>query len=394
MIRFVLQSYVFKGVLIITLIFSTVIFVANRSFDNIWGSSVEVALVDMNDVYTPPKEYDNLKRINVSYIPEQKICIEGNRKIRLLNYSQFSFFDTVHIDFPTDKHECLNRIFFQFDGSNTIDSMLLVVTKSIEPGKYWKQIFLSSVIVSKLNQVGIDTNEFRLDYSKIVDGPLLKDNDTLISQALNYFNSNKDTMKLTECGVISMIFMSICEKFNLPCRTIYLQGGDVDVGGYNNQVGYPSHMICEVYSSKYRKWYVIDPTYGFRFKSSKEGDYMNAAEISNSYFFNREKDIYQDSILFTKRTILGRDYFKYYENVAYETNYNPNYILAKILGHFYKKFNYGSFLCSNNTPFFQDATNYMIAKSVMYLMLIALYFNAILFVILRRLMQVKKPKII
>jgi hypothetical protein len=392
LIRFILESYIFRKLLIATITLFVVVFLSNKLFDKIWGSPSTLALTDLNDVYSPPQEYDNIKKVNMSFVPPDKICIEGNLKLRLVNSSgDFRYFDTAKISLPTETFELRNKIFIQFADSKYPDSIYIVVSKSDKKDIYWRQIFLSSVVVKTLNETGKDTSGFRVDKSKLCPEPLLENNDTLINQTLNYFNLNKDTLTLGDCGINSSTFKRICKKFNLPCRVVGLQGGDEDEAGYLDQLGYPTHAICEVYASRFQKWYVIDPSFGFRFKLEGSQAFMNAVEISDKFFFLGEKDIIQDSIMFTKRNLVERDYFKYYENVIFLNGFNPNFFLKKAIQHLYAKYSYQGYLYANITPSIKNAKNYMVIKSLMYLAIIILYSNFMLFIMLKRLLESKKP---
>lgn len=353
-----------------------------------------IALTNLDDVYNPPQEYDDIKRVNISFLAPDNVCIEGNMKLKIEGKQKnFSYVDTFKINFPKETNEITNKIFFRYENSKDIDSMFLVTTKSENPEIFWKQIFLSSVKVRNLNKIGNDTETFRIVPGRLRSEVLLYDNDSLINMTLNFFNINKDTLKLAECGRNNVVFKSICDMFMLPCRNIMLQGGNEDVTGYNQDIGYPTHVVSEVYSSKYQKWYVIDPTYGLRFKEKGTNDFLNAVEISDRYFFSREKDIIQDSVLSTKRTLVGRDYFKYYENIYFSDDSGYSKITEKLFQYFFKKFYYYfSSMYSNVTPFLKNGKNYLFLKSCMYAALFLIYINFIFFVIIKRLIQVKKPK--
>ena len=392
MIRFILESYIFKKLFIATITLVIVIYAGSRVFDSIWQSSSILALTDLSDIYTPPQKYDNINKVNLSFVPPDMVCIEGNSKLKVAgSQKDYTYFDTAKITLPTETSELRNKIFIQFQNSKFQDSIYLVISKSAEKDVYWRQIFLSSVTIRKLNETGADTSKFRIARSKFVNDQLLEDNDTLINQALNYFNSHKDSLELGNCVVNSWLFSQVCDKFALPCRVVGLKGGDKDEAGFKDQLGYPSHQICEIYSSRFQKWYVIDPTYGLRFRQNDFAGYMNAVEISDKYFFMREKEIEQDSILFTKRTLLGRDYFKYYENVIFHNNYQPNLFVKKIIHVFYSKFVYNAYLYANITPTVKNAKNYIIFKSLFYLFLLILHTNFIIFIMTKRLMESKKP---
>ena len=119
---------------------------------------------------------------------------------------------------------------------------------------------------------------------------------------------------------------------------------------------------------------------------------MNAIEVSNKHTFHREDEIVQDSILLTKRTLVGKDYFKYYENVIFTKPEWKNKYLRKLVSVFYGNFNYYLYLFSNNFPGVKNGFYYIGLKTFMYFFMLILYINAVLFLLLRRLFLVKKPK--
>jgi hypothetical protein len=346
----------------------------------------------LNFVYKPPVQYDNYIRLNVKLTGLKGLAIEGNKRFKTEGHKEnFNYYDTIEIKFPEQTSEFSNKIYMQFENSLSKDSLLLVVSKSAEKNLFWKQIFYSSVIIEKLNKFSDNPNEFRINENSLVEQPVLENNDTLINKAINYFESNKERLSAPDCGTNSLHFTEICSKYNLPSRIVGLQGGDGDQTGFNNNVGYPLHVVCEVYSSKYKKWYVIDPTFGFRFKNTGSEDYLSAVEISNMFYFMREKFIIQDSVFTTRRSILGRDYFKYYENVYFKHDLQLIKPVQKFLQIFYKKFIFDTYHYTNYLIPLKNGYYYTIIKSFVYLLLILLYFNVILLIILRRLFSVKKP---
>lgn len=350
-------------------------------------------VVNLNNIYALPLEYNNVTKINLKLINDNNIAIEGNKKFVLLNKQKTNsdYFDTIAINLPIDGYDSNNKIYIKFDDAPAKDSIILVVSKSDKQNMYWKQIFYSSVFVNKLNAFSEDKEKFRINKDNLVSGDLLINNDSLIGTVINYFNSSKDTLKLGECGTNSTTFKAICDRHSLPCRIIGLMAGDAYSAGFNYELGYPIHALCEVYSSRTKKWYVIDPSYGFRYKKRGADDYLNAVEISNKFFFGRDEDIIQDSILFTKRTLVGRDYFKYFENIYYTSGLKKNFIANKVSKLFYRKFDYEYYQFTNIMQANKDANNYLMLKSAMYLFLVLLYFNGILFIFLKRLYKVKKP---
>src|SRR5262245_10996314 len=106
-----------------------------KVFDKLWASSSTIALTDLNDVYVPPVEYDNIKKINMSFLQPDLLCNEGNKKIKIEgNQKEYNFFDTVKIVFPTQTNEYTNKIYFRFEDEKTLDSVFLVTAKSDKPG--------------------------------------------------------------------------------------------------------------------------------------------------------------------------------------------------------------------------------------------------------------------
>lgn len=392
-LRFIIQSYVFKRFVPFTIIFLVILFGINKLFDTLWKSNVTFPLIDINNVYKPPRQYDNYKRLNILLTPDKKLAIEGNKKFRISGKQKaFDYYDTTDIKFPDQTYDVTNTIILEFEYSTAKDSILLVNSKSREPNIFWKQIFLSTVIIESLNKFSEDTEKFRINENTLVEPALLEDNDTLITKALDYFGTNKDKLTLGDCGINSATFRDICIKFNLPCRIIGLQGGNADEAGNYDKIGYPQHAICEVYSSKHNKWYVIDPTYGLRFKTPGADDYLNAIELTNVFFFQREKFIIQDSIISAKRTTVGRDYFKYYENVFFSENHRLTYAGKKFMQIFFNKFNYNAFHYSYLLQNRKNGYYYVGAKLLTLFLITILYFNAVLLVITQRLFKAKKPK--
>lgn len=392
MFRFIIESYSFKKILLLTTVFIIVTILSSKGFDMLWSSRSSIPIINIGVVYEPPVSYNNFSRVNLLLLDKNKLCIEGNKKFRSKDSPKgFEYYDTIHIKYPENTFEQSNNIFIQFEDSQNIDSIIYVVSKSEEPDKFYKQIFFSTVIINELNELSEYPDQFRINNENLVPFDLLVNNDTLINSALKYFNDNKDTLKLAECGTNSEIFRTICHTLNLPCRVIGLQGGDADQPGYDDFTGYPLHVVCEVYSSKNKKWYVIDPSYGTRFSRMDTVNYLNAVELNNIYVFGREKQLIQDSILFTKRTIVGRDYFKYYENIFYRLGME-NKTLRRFLKVFFNAFNYHTYHYSSYYPPVKNGFNYIGIKAFMYFFLVILYINSVMFVIVIRLVKVKKPK--
>ena len=393
MIKFILESYSFKRILVLTVLSIAVLFLLSTLFDKAWGSSSYIPIVSLNSVYSFPVEYDNINRINLKLISKDNIAIEGNKRFSRQNSNKPNdYYDTVSFSYPDSSYDKINKIYIKFEDSRDYDSIYFVVSRSQEDKIFYNQIFYSSVLINNLNEFSKDPSEFRINKSLLVNDELLASNDTLINQVFSYFNSNIDKLGIAECGRNCVIFQEICIKYGVPCRLVNLQGGDDDKVGFSDNIGYPLHVVCEIFSSKHKKWYVVDPTYGFRFKLSAFNDYLNAVEIANKHTFRREDEIVQDSILLTKRSLVGKDYFKYYENVVFSMPEWKNRILKKLFNIFYGNFNYYLYLFSNNFPIVKNGFYYVGIKTFMYFFLLILYINAVLFLLMRRLFLVKKPK--
>src|SRR4030095_10977828 len=392
MLRFIVSSYSFKWMVITSCIFIAITWLSSWIFDAAWGSNSTVPVRNLDDVYKPPPQYDNFYRVNLKLVSKDQVAIEGNEKFKLKDSRKdYDFYDTLKFNYPDSSYDKVNKIYFQFINTNSIDSIYLVISVSQTPKIFYNQIFYSSVIVYKLNQFSKNPANFRIKHEELVSSALLADNDTLINKVFKYFNDNIDALALAECGTNCQILRTLCSNFGVPCRIAGLQGGDANEPGYNSFLGYPMHNVCEIYSSKLRKWYVVDPTYGFRFIHNTSNDYLNAVEISNNYTFVRENEIRQDSILFTKRSLVGRDYFKYYENVFFKVQLD-NKFLRKVLKLFYPRFIYYIYCYANNYPPVNNGFYYFGLKTFMYFFILILYINSVLFVLTKRLFSVKKPK--
>jgi len=390
-INFIIKSYVFRWFALLTILLVVIIYFSNKLYDSLWKKTSAIPLLDLNIVYKPPKQYDDFNRLNLILLNKTDFAIESNKKFKIEGtQKKFDYCDTTRLNYPDQSFDYVNKVYLKFENSAGIDSIFLVISKSTNQGLFWNQIFYSSVYIERLNTFSDNLSEFRINENALVEQSLLDNNDTLISKVLNYFEANK--LFASDCGINCITFTDVCSKFNLPCRPIGLQGGDAYEEGFNDILGYPLHAICEVYSSKHKKWYVIDPTYGIRFKNSGSEDFLNAVEISNMVYFNRDKFIIQDSILTTMRSMVGRDYFKYYENIYYRIDFELKQPLKKIMLVLYKKFIYNHYHFANNLNPVKNGYYYVILKTVVYIFIAVLYFNAVLLVITRRLLAVKKPK--
>jgi hypothetical protein len=350
-------------------------------------------LTNLYDVYKPPPNYDNIKRLNIKLIEPDKIVIEGDNKLRPLNENKnYDFYDTVNINYPQNGTVYTNKIFFEFENSSGPDSIFIVISKPPANNYVWNQIFYSSVFVSQINHFSTDPTKFRINYTNLVDSSVLNNNDSLINKAITYFNNSRDSVLLLDCGANCLYFKTICDKLKLPCRIIRLQGGDADESGLNTNLGYPIHAVCEIYSSRFQKWFVADPTYGFIFRLVNEP--LSAVEISDLFFFRRDYTLKQDSVFFRKRPLLGKDYFKYYENIFFFTKEGPlglyDRVLNRLVHIFYDKFTRSTFHYTNEMNPMKSRFNYLVIKSVLYLIIIVIYINLIIFILLKRLYIAKR----
>lgn len=392
MFRFVIESHSFRRIAVLAVIFVVFLYISSKVFDHYWTSASFIPLVNLNVVYSPPREYDNITRINIQFIKENLIIIEGNKRFRIVNADgDLSYYDTIPILNPVTDYSHFNKIYMRFENSAETDSLYLVVSKSGETNKFYNQVFYSSVIVSNLNEISDNPAVFRIEHAALVDTSLLNNNDTLIHAAFNYFNVNAGTLGLAECGRNCLVFKKICEDYKVPCRMVWLQGGDIETAGFDRSLGYPLHVVCEIYYAKQKKWYVVDPSYGIRFRNNDNDSYMSAVELSVLHSFRNANDIEQDSILVSKKNIVGKDYFKYYENVMFANSWVQSTLLKKFLTFAYSKFNHRSTLYSNNYPQKKDGYLYFGLKSFLYFIIMMLYINAVLFVLARRLFSAKKP---
>jgi hypothetical protein len=340
-------------------------------------------------VYKTPQQYDNFSKLNLKLEGPDKLSIEANRRFTIVGSSKvFDYYDTVNLIKPHTEYTYTNKIYIYFESAQAPDSIYLVISKSAYPDMNWNQIFYSSVRIENLNKFSNDTAAFRLNSSLLVSKEMLENNDSLINEVMQYFNINRDNLGLKECGTNCNIFKSICDKFSVPCRTVGLQGGDATEAGFNIKVGYPIHVVCEVYSSKLKKWYVIDPSYGSTYTYKNVP--LNAVEICNKVFFSREKEIEEDSVLTTRNFPVNLDYFRYYENIFFDSYFEPNFFVKKYLRWFYKKYNYSSILYSNKLVNVKNAREYFILKSFTYLILPVIYVNIVFVILVRRLLKSKK----
>jgi hypothetical protein len=387
--NFIVKSYVFKSVILVTLLFGTILWISNIVFDYIWRYDCMNPLNDLTLVYKIPAEYDAAPKINLKLLNKEYLCIEGNQKFKLISQNKdFNYYDTVKAEKPTDNFSYTNNVYLNFQNSDAIDSIFFVVSKSLENKIYWNQIFFSSITINSLNEFSTETNQFRTDFSKIVSKDLLADNDTLINMAINYFNSNEKNLGLAECGTNSKILRSICEKYNIPSRIITLQGGNAEEAGYEDRIGYPLHVVCELYSSKYKKWFVLDPTFGSEFKHDEVP--LNAVEISNKVFFKKVSDISRDSVLTTGRMPLEKDYFKYYENIYFDSDYSPGLIERQLLKLFYHNYKWTNLFYSIKMAESKTASAYGGLKSLMYLLISIIYLITIFIILAVRLLKTKR----
>ena len=392
MFRFILHSYIFKQVLFAAAVVFVISLILNVVFEKTWKSKCNIPVTNLNDVYKIPPQYDNFPKLNLKLEEPGKLSIEANKRFIISGSGkEFGFFDTVYIIKPDTGLSYTNRIYIYFENSQTPDSVYLTISKSEYPDACLNQIFYSSVRIENLNEFSNVNAEFRIKPSILVSKEMLENNDSLINEVINYFNINNDNLGLSECENNSKIFKSICENFSVPCRIVYLQGGNTTDAALDINVGYPYHAICEVYSSRYNKWFVIDPSYGFAFLYKNIP--LNAVEISDKVYFLRENEIEEDSVLTTRSLPLNLDYLRYYENVYFISNFYPNIPEKIFMKLFYGKYKYGSYIYSNKITSSRNATGYLILKSAMYLLLTLLYILIIIIILIRRLLKSKNVNI-
>ncbi|MCX7877344.1 MAG: transglutaminase domain-containing protein [Ignavibacteria bacterium] len=392
MIKFIYKSQTFRTIIPVTIILIVITLILTTLFDLVWQTKASFPIINLNDVYRPPVSYDNITRLNIKLIDLNKVAIEANKKFYTLNNKKnHDYYDTIPLILPQGKIEQINKIYLVFEDKEEADSIYITVSGSDNPASFYKQIFYSSVNIEKLNKFSDKTDDFRISFSNLVSKDLLDNNDSLIKLTFKDFNESKDSLKLTDCGTNCNFFKEIADKNGLPCRIISLQGGDQIETGFNDFVGYPQHVICEIYSSLHKKWYVVDPTYGLTFKLKGSQIYLNAAEINSHYTFNTDHNLEQDSVLFTKRTTLGRDYFKFYENI-YFLQKRDNVLLNRFMKFLYKNFDYHVYHYSNYYPPVRNGFYYFGIKTFMYFIIIILYVNSVIIILIKRLYLVKKPR--
>jgi hypothetical protein len=345
-------------------------------------------LTDIEKAYKIPDEYNNFPAVNLKILNSGMLGIEANQKFKILGSGkEYCFIDSVHITKPDSAFTFNNRIYMNFQHSDLTDSIYYVVSHSPNEGIFWNQIFCNSVRINYLNNFSYNADNFRINTDELVSKELLNDNDSLIKLVINYFNLNSESLGLAECGTNSRILKSICSKFSLPCHIIMLQGGDSYEPGYDFKTGYPLHIVCEIYSSRFRKWYVLDPTYGTVFLENQVP--LNAVEISNRVYFNRDSRITQDSVLVT-RSRLGKDYFNYYRNIYFETSATPNIFVARLIKYFYKNYDYSRLHYTEKMPYKRNGSQYIEEKTIMYMLIAFIYIILLFLIMISRLYNLKR----
>ena len=74
MIKFIFNSYTFKWLLLLSLIFIAIAYVSSRIFDIKWGSNSSLPMINLNNVYKRPVSYDNLSKVNLVLFKKDMIC--------------------------------------------------------------------------------------------------------------------------------------------------------------------------------------------------------------------------------------------------------------------------------------------------------------------------------
>lgn len=386
--KIILRSHTIRKVIYVSILFAIIVYVSNILFDGSWNNKCMKPLTDTDIAYKIPDGYNNLPVVNLKLLNSGMLGIETNQKFEILGSgNEYSYIDSVQVTKPDSAFSFNNRIYMKFEHRDFNDSIYYVVSQSPNKGIFWNQIFYSSVKIHYLNNFSYNPDKFRINPERLVSRDLLRNNDTLVKQVINYFNNNAATLGLADCGTNSRILKSICEKFFLPCNIITLQGGDSYELGYDVKTGYPVHVVCEIYSSKFKKWYVMDPSYGTAFLENQVP--LNAVEISNRVYFNRDTSITQDSVLVT-RTSLRKDYFNYYRNIYYKSYVIPNILVRQLIKYFYKNYNYLQLHYSEKIPYKRNGSQYIEEKSIMYILIAFLYAISVLFIITGRLYILKR----
>lgn len=367
-----IYKHTLRYIIFISIIFVVFVWSSNVIFDKLWGHSCRNPVVDLEEIYAVPKEYNYFPIINLKLLSPTTLCIEGNQKfITLGSNKDYAYYDTVKTNKPDSSFPVNKKIFLKFLNSNKTDSLYLIISHISDKNIFTNQIFYSSVRINYLNKFSSDPEEFRLNKTALVNTYLLNNNDTSINQVINYFDVNKTSLGFTsDCGNDSRIFKSVCDKFNLPCRIIILQGGDSYKAGLDGKLGYPIHAICEIYSSRYKKWYIIDPLFGTVF--IKDHVPQNAAEISDLVFAKRVSNIVQDSVLTSRSVTLQDDYFNYYRNVYY-TSHITKGLFKLFIEHFYANYLYFQKQNTHKMQNYMDGRLYCALKTLMYLIISVIY---------------------
>ena len=387
MLKIIIRSHTFRRVIYTSVLFAVILYVSNLFFDRSWNDKCMKPLADIETAYKIPDEYNNLPAVNLKLLNSGMLGIEANQKFEILGSNNgYGYLDSVHVTRPDSAFSFNNRIYMRFEYRNFNDSIFYVVSHSTNEGIFWNQVFYSSVRIKHLNRFSYNPYNFRINPVKLVPNDILDDNDTLIKQVTDYFNVNAESLGLAECGTNCRILKSICQKFGLPCNIITLQGGDSYEPGYDKKTGYPIHVVCEIYSSKFKKWYVMDPSYGTIFRENQTP--LNAAEISGRVYFNRNSSITQDSVLVT-RSILGKDYFNYYRNIYFRNPVIPNILVRQVIKYFYNNYDYLQLHYSEKIPHKRNGSQYIEEKTIMYLLIALLYIITIFFIMTIRLYTLK-----
>ena len=164
MIKFVLKSYSFRRILVITAAFVVLLLLFSKVFDLLWKSNTTLPIITLGTIYSAPKEYDNISRINLKLISGNKVVIEGNKRLRLKEHTgNFEYYDTLQIEYPENTFEKTNRFFFQFEDSPYLDSVYLVTAKSEDKKIFYKQISYSLTIIEVLNYTSTNPTDISID---------------------------------------------------------------------------------------------------------------------------------------------------------------------------------------------------------------------------------------
>ena len=123
------KIHTYRYIIFISLVFVAVIWTSNIIFDKLWGHRCRNPVVDLEEIYAAPKEYNYFPRINLKLLNTSTLCIEGNQKfITIGSHKDYAYYDTVKISKPDSSFPVNNKIFLSFLNTNKTDSLYLVIS--------------------------------------------------------------------------------------------------------------------------------------------------------------------------------------------------------------------------------------------------------------------------